>query len=1123
MPSLHGAGVRMRLAAMPLSDVVTPNIELRKGGVATRQSDEAKRKLRESEFLDEERVQFPGDEENFGLNWLGDAPFFQVLVGDELRKAGEGEEESRRRSLTRSGRPASRANGGGKEDMPDAPSEDRRSSLRSTRAHPQSPPMTISPYQLQIPSTPDQSIQDAELGPKALVLHVMLTQKTFSESFVDRKPQHLMIDVFFNGQLSHCALIHQNDIRAGAKSMHQVFAGTRVDYLLERPWVIIPAGMNVDGSLRGTKRTIGAQERWQQICRELLKEADARGVDKNGERPPSAHFLKELSAMAMPERVKDMQKPGGRKFGVVDVVITVGAGKKVTNGTSYCLKPMRLVDARYSYEAVQDLENREDEVSNGQDEGARDEAPEKERMGLGDQGEQVDSEEGAIGLDEQEELPADQDAEGDSDPEYLPESPVELAPVQTGRRPSAPLLPPAPLPPAFQNPFTGGRIPSLPPPTSSAPSSSLAIQTDGRSLVEPGKGRSSEFAAFGNEHHGDLHRGMQARSARQPYPSAHAPPTAPRNSYSYPTTGSQFGVNQYGGYMANPYEMPYADMMVGLDPMSTPGLPKLDVPAAGPLRHESLSQLTLPPFSSPFSEPMHGGQSGSLSLPSSPFPIPSLPPNQSRRVSFGPANIASFNPDAPPMSTPPSFLMSTQGPFNLPGSAMGSPPLLSRSMGPVGPRPALGGPFMRPVKRPSAGAPPPIGFFAATTKPKSALPKDLGLIDPEQPRSSILLSYLTITGKGGVPVVDHRWEIPQRIPLKRKRSTSPTKARQRSPGSAECVEPSSDAPRRKKIARHLTTPPPTSPSKRVNPDLTMSVDKMKRDSVHDGVLVQAAPVPHSVGSALAHNPPVQGVENVVDSGAKTGRTTKRSAAAALPVKPGVGRPYTTSSGILGVQGPKANTFVFDDPEELLRKTSKSKSVSPTKASAVSDQPTESRTKDLEAKPVEQLVGSRPLDKGSSSPLSSVLSSLLDSPEMPTLGIPCSTEEIRILSLPPTSQPDPLPLNQPSPAATAPAPAPASAPATSASRPPPSSTTMPTTPVTRTSLRKRASVQTPRICAPRNPDRLRTTDNPPLNQDCVIAYAVTKGEKGVLRQVKGERQGVFSEESVVVACRFFVPG
>jgi hypothetical protein len=62
--------------------------------------------------------------------------------------------------------------------------------------------------------------------------------------------------------------------------------------------------------------------------------------------------------------------------------------------------------------------------------------------------------------------------------------------------------------------------------------------------------------------------------------------------------------------------------------------------------------------------------------------------------------------------------------------------------------------------------------------------------------------------------------------------------------------------------------------------------------------------------------------------------------------------------------------------------------------------------------------------------------------------------------------------------------------------------------------------------PRSPDRLKTVSNPLLNQDCVIAFAESEdkdSEHGVLRQVRGERQGLFVEDHVVLGTRFFVAG
>jgi hypothetical protein len=78
----------------------------------------------------------------------------------------------------------------------------------------------------------------------------------------------------------------------------------------------------------------------------------------------------------------------------------------------------------------------------------------------------------------------------------------------------------------------------------------------------------------------------------------------------------------------------------------------------------------------------------------------------------------------------------------------------------------------------------------------------------------------------------------------------------------------------------------------------------------------------------------------------------------------------------------------------------------------------------------------------------------------------------------------------------------------------------------TETRKRKTPHRSPTRQPRSPGRLKTVDNPHLNDDCVIAFAESKDkneEKGVLRQVKGERQGVFKEEYVVLAVRFFIAG
>ncbi|KAH6643018.1 hypothetical protein C7974DRAFT_303359 [Boeremia exigua] len=180
---------------------------------------------------------------------------------------------------------------------------------------------------------------------QALTLHVKLSDKALHSGFTGKT--HLKMEVLFNGQLSACSLIHANDIRSGAKSLHQVFSGYRVDFLAERPWVLLPPFTTADGGARRFRRTITPLERFNEISTSILKEAKERGTNKSGDSPPSAVFLNALAQMQAPACIMDMQKPGGRKFGVLDVVITAGTGNKPITGTSYLKSPQRLKDPDY--------------------------------------------------------------------------------------------------------------------------------------------------------------------------------------------------------------------------------------------------------------------------------------------------------------------------------------------------------------------------------------------------------------------------------------------------------------------------------------------------------------------------------------------------------------------------------------------------------------------------------------------------------------------------------------------------------------------------------------------------------------------------------------------------------
>ncbi|KAF2638327.1 hypothetical protein P280DRAFT_81515 [Massarina eburnea CBS 473.64] len=1205
MPSLYSGGIRMHLATTPLADTITPSIEIKKGAQAGKQALEADHKLKSSVLLHEERVQFPGDEECFAMNWLGHAPFLQVLVGNDAWKAEEGAAGNGKSSQgpgssgkkARSMRSESQSILS-KENTPEA--DRRRLSAESTRSlrsaarmstgntphetnaicsashvHPHTPAPIVGPNPFQSNAEPFKAAHVNKLMPKALSLHVLLTQKSFFQGLHDDRPMHLKIEVFFNGQLTNCDMVHRQDLAVGAKSLHQIFAGTRVDFLLERPWVIVPPGQDVDGKVGQKTDTGSVEERWRHICDELMKESKERGLDENGEMPPSAEYLKELASMVIPNGVSDMQKPGGRKFGVVDVVVTVGLGKKITEGVRYAKKPTRLMDEKYSYEV-----DPEQEQTYMQAQQAGNNSSVENAGGV------------AMQIDGQDDHVENQDAEGSDDSDY-----EAMLPGWKSH---------ASLPPAFRDSFTDRRIPFVLPTNPSSysipPSLAHALGPTLGPLSAAPRGTPTQKRAF-SEFSVDMQRAdaeerRQAQQQRQVYPSTYAPSSATHSFNTLNNPSLQFNLNQYDGFVnANPYKLPYQDMMVGLGSI---GLQSndFDVRSSSPFLQDSSSQI--PSSQASKEAPVDTIEGTSRPFPPYDFTAPGMRPNQPRRVSFGQANVASFNPDAPPMGTlHSSSELPASGGIHQVGNAFDSSPLALHNLGFSAPLPHYVSPFMHPINRPPPGPPPPVGLFSATQKPKMSSQINAALRNERNPRSRPLVKRLIVTGKNKNVILDHQFKAPRHVPTTQgpakghqKSGTSQYSPARKSLGPPEFIKPSAPPPRRSSRGIAIETPPPTSPEK---PDSSAAskVGVKKSNSVLENPIASRTTRSGSMLPVLAPKPPVRFVGTVSTRSADSKSTTD-------PVK----RP-STRRGNLSVQGPKANPFLFDDPEEILRKKptqAKSRSVSPakldcatsdsSKAASFIDDPEEllrkrrkisvsnskssmkidlptadgsGSVKQVEWREVDQFVCTN-MTGTDSSPLSSVPSTPkadgldgLDSandvlslpPEplewssaqpsqkaitrskLPPPEMPVTPRQQRMLARDQPTQPTPLATTNP--AHTKPSHKPHPIIITT---PSPTKPYLP--PFTPSPLKKKypaiqASPQnmtSPRRCEklPRSPGRLITTDNPPLNRDCSIQYAVGKTmkakvgvEAGVLRQIKSERQGLFGEERVLCGVRFFVAG
>ncbi|KAL5374873.1 hypothetical protein DPSP01_011625 [Paraphaeosphaeria sporulosa] len=1077
MPSLYGSGVRIHLASQPLAPTLTEHIQLKKGYHAASKSEQAEKALRESvhTLLPEERVPFPGDDGKYAVNWLGDAPFLQAVVGESYGRRGQLETLKQRlassntyAALDINSRRSSQAMATRSGCLISADAENEESSsINQFPTH--GLPIAPSPYTL---STNRQE-------PQALVLHVMLSDKTFHHNPFNSNPQHLKIDVLFNGQLSSSTLIHTQDIRTGAKSLNQIFAGARIDYMAERPWII-----HTSQSGAASGNTTSAQFRWTEIRQALKGEANERGVDVNGEKSPTASYLQELANMQMPDMVGDLQKPSGMKFGVIDVIITVGTGKKSVNNAVYLKSPTRLSDDRFCYEVNEDAGS----------------GPCQTHAPIS----------GPHSLDSD-----DQDAEGDSDHEgpVLTQDTIYYG-LPTPSSQNLPLPTPQPALP-WRNPFTGSPI---------RPLAALAPRTScvRSNLSLPGASGPPQIR--GSQGAADL-QGAVTRQMPPPrisYPSAHGPAIPPRSSYAPSVPYSGFNVNQYDGIEhANPYQLPYDGVMAELD------FANFDGHASSPLRHGSDGQITLPSFI-PMPEEVTPSPT-SASVFSSPYFQPSVLPSQGSGAVFssdsstpyGSMSHGTFHPGA-------MFYPSISPGYTLNGT--------SRSpLGPLGviPRPIspyASIPYMPPLRVPSNGPPPPVALFKVTEKPKIP-PTELKLIGRVPIRPDISLRRLVIR-LGPRVVVSHHFTAQRLLPANVSLtvdvslpSSSSGRAYEEPTGSADWIKQPAVRRRPNEAAAGMETRSAASTNAMIDPTETTSSNKTKRYSIQDSLTnADASTATVKIPAAAANGP------ESASAVAKTSIPT-RTASGQYVYAP-VHRKAET--GILGVQGPKANLFVFDNPEELLRKKKskgqgKSRSASPAKVDTPARKGAARIVHATEFRVVDRPTVSKGVDTGSSSPLSE----LSISPQLSAMEANTLEAESNMQVSPPALSAPTVPDRTETPALSHTVRLiSASAIETSAPAAPsvlPASHSTPHS-VSTTLKRKRGPEKPPKrtltgpcIKKPRSPDRLNAKDNPPLNKDCVIQYAVSEKQGGALRQVKSERKGVFKEESVVVGCRFFVSG
>ena len=150
----------------------------------------------------------------------------------------------------------------------------------------------------------------------------------------DLRGKDLKIEIFLNGQLVNVTF---ESLRHAKVRGDPLYSGKRFHRQAEKPWVYVP------GTASGNSRGL-ATERWNNINFALEQEASQRGMDKTSHRPISAQFLITLARMQLPDSIS--AKSGN--FAILDVIVTVGKGRKYGAETSYITAPTRLFDGKFS-------------------------------------------------------------------------------------------------------------------------------------------------------------------------------------------------------------------------------------------------------------------------------------------------------------------------------------------------------------------------------------------------------------------------------------------------------------------------------------------------------------------------------------------------------------------------------------------------------------------------------------------------------------------------------------------------------------------------------------------------------------------------------------------------------
>ena len=197
------------------------------------------------------------------------------------------------------------------------------------------------------PASSTQKTKSCSLERRALCLTVGLNAGSFlpqpsCTTLPGRKAmlQDIKVDVFFNGERCACTFTPARSLPSNGqfKSL-ETYHGKRTALAVEQPWIIVPADQSSKGDVRENKllKLDNPDQRWAAVNSLLLSEAEDSAKDEHGHFTVLGDYLHALANVKLPGDLQGLQSVN---YGVLDVVLISGQGKKDDASEKYLTKPV---------------------------------------------------------------------------------------------------------------------------------------------------------------------------------------------------------------------------------------------------------------------------------------------------------------------------------------------------------------------------------------------------------------------------------------------------------------------------------------------------------------------------------------------------------------------------------------------------------------------------------------------------------------------------------------------------------------------------------------------------------------------------------------------------------------